>query len=132
MLILKISFSTNNKDFSFPIFLGSFSVTELALKLKLRECCSSRCHSPSVTSSASLNNPAVTSRKNLDTIVEAIRHLEGDHMFNERRPNENCRANSSLSDSGFSRSETVIVRSSIVTTPSSKATQPTAAAADRR
>lgn len=29
---------------------------------------------------------ASTSRQNLETIVEAIRHLEGDHMFAEDRP----------------------------------------------
>lgn len=26
---------------------------------------------------------AATSRQNLETIVEAIRHLEGDHLFND-------------------------------------------------
>ena len=29
------------------------------------------------------SNSASTSRQNLDSIVEAIRHLEGDHLFSE-------------------------------------------------
>merc|ERR1712079_387203 len=31
----------------------------------------------------SASNSAPTSRQNLDSIVEAIRHLEGDHLFSE-------------------------------------------------
>ena len=31
----------------------------------------------------SASNSASTSRQNLDSIVEAIRHLEGDHLFSE-------------------------------------------------
>lgn len=90
-----------------------------------------RCHSPSSGASANstAHNNAVTSRQNLDTIVEAIRHLEGDHMFQERRPtvtavtSTGSRHTVSVVENSPStelntvnRSETVIVRSTGATT----------------
>ncbi|XP_022646133.1 transcription factor AP-4-like isoform X1 [Varroa jacobsoni] len=73
----------------------------------------SRCHSPSGVSSVNSGhaNPAVTSRQNLDTIVEAIRHLEGDHLFSERRPSSKTTTTATTKSDSGARSETVIVRS---------------------
>lgn len=57
-------------------------VTEAAIKAEPKVEVE-RLPSPQSQTDSLYNNMANTSRQKLETIVEAIRHLEGDHMFQD-------------------------------------------------